>query len=50
MTESEIEKGFRFVWATPEEICLANEGGQNAKTMRDTEIIRRIRDGELKVD
>ena len=50
LTESEIEKGFRFVWATPEEICLANEGGQNAKTMRDTEIIRRIRDGELKVD
>lgn len=50
LTKSEQEKGFYFTWATPEDICRANEIFTDARTVRDTEIVRRIADGRLKVE
>ncbi|MGN0341771.1 MAG: NUDIX hydrolase [Roseburia sp.] len=50
LTESEQEKGFYFTWATPEEICRANAAFTDARTVRDTEIVRRIGSGRLVVE
>lgn len=49
LTESEKEKGFYFVWATPEEICRANAAFTDARTVRDTEIVKRIADGRISI-
>lgn len=49
MTESEIFHGFHPVWATPEEICRANDAVQTqAWQKRDTEFVRMLLDGRVK--
>jgi 8-oxo-dGTP pyrophosphatase MutT (NUDIX family) len=44
LTESERERGYRLVWATPEEILFGNEAFFETQpwTYRDSEFIKRI--------
>jgi hypothetical protein len=44
LTESEQERGYRLVWATPEEIIEGNQAFFETQpwTYRDTEFIRRL--------
>lgn len=53
MTQSEIDKGFRLVWATPEEIICGNEPFCESQpwSYRDREIVRLLwKDGEMRYD
>ena len=48
LTESEMRKGYHFVWATPEEIIEANEKlGKDAWISRDTAFIRMLADNRF---
>lgn len=51
MTASEIEKGFHPVWEFPEVICDTNDKLQSEMWQkRDTEFVRMLVDGRVKVD
>lgn len=48
LTDSEVAKGYRLVWATPKQILQTNEAVlKEAWRMRDTEFIRMLAEGTL---